>query len=251
MAPVEPFSLNEASKLWRNARRAVALTGAGISTPSGIPDFRSANGLWQSAEAMQAASIDGFTTQPERFFSWFRGLAETILAAEPNPAHLALAQLEATGPLQAIITQNIDLLHGRAGSSTVYEVHGHLRTATCQACGHQEAGEPLLRAFLENGNTPRCKLCSGAIKPDVILFGENLPAAPFAAARNAVRQCDLLLVAGSSLAVWPVNELPYLAKQVGARLIIVNREPTECDRLADLLVRQDVASFLPALAATV
>ena len=251
MAPVEPFSLNEAVKLWRNVRYAVALTGAGISTPSGIPDFRSARGLWQSDDALAAASLSGLRHQPDRFFNWFRDLAETILTAEPNPAHQALVSLEQSGNLQAIVTQNIDLLHSRAGSSTVYEVHGHLRTATCLDCGQQEGGEPLLRLYLANGITPRCKLCGGTIKPDVILFGEDLPAAVFAAARNVIRQCDLLLVAGSSLAVWPVNELPYLAKRGGARLIIVNQEPTECDRLADLRVRQDVAIFLPALAMAV
>ena len=248
--PTDQTLLDKAIELCQRSNHAVALTGAGMSTPSGIPDFRSSgSGVWEHVDPMEVASFRGFVRRPESFFFWFRELARTILNARPNPAHVALATLEAHGPLKAIITQNIDLLHSKAGSQTVHEVHGHLRSATCLHCGSQEAGEPLLREFLASNRIPNCKVCSGTIKPDVILFGENLPLEIYRMAERAIRRCDLLLAAGSSLAVWPVNDLPRLAKQSGARLIIVNHDPTECDDLADLVVNEDVATFLPQLAA--
>ena len=198
---------------------------------------------------MEVASLSGFIRRPESFFYWFKELAQTILDARPNPAHMALADLETHGPVKAVLTQNIDLLHSKAGSQTVYEVHGHLRSASCLNCGYQAPGEPILRDFLASNLVPNCKVCSGTVKPDVILFGENLPLDIYQKAERAIRQCDLLLVAGSSLAVWPVSDLPRLAKRSGAHLIIVNHDPTDCDYLADLVVNEDVATFLPQLAA--
>jgi NAD-dependent deacetylase len=236
-----------AARLLRGARAAVALSGAGISTPSGIPDFRSAGaGLWEAADPFVVASLSGFLRRPEAFYEWVRPLARAILAAQPNPAHVALAQLEAAGCLVAVITQNIDGLHQRAGSRCVHEVHGHLRTATCMRCGRQVATDDLIAAVVAGGAVPRCA-CGGTLKPDVVLFGDLLPVDVWAAAEAAVDACDVLLAVGSSLEVMPAAELPLRARHRGARLIIVNREPTGLDDLADVVVRGDVADVLPAV----
>jgi NAD-dependent deacetylase len=243
-------SLSHAARLLEQARLAIALTGAGISTPSGIPDFRSpASGLWAAADPLVVASLDGFRRDPRAFYDWIRPLARQMLAAQPNAAHYALADLEARGMLAAVITQNIDLLHGRAGSRRVLELHGHIRVATCLQCGAARPGEPLLRRFVADGQPPLCPDCGGVLKPNVVLFGEELPLVDYEEARRLARRCDLMLVAGSSLEVWPVNELPRLARAAGARLVIVNRESTPLDGEAEVLLRADVAEALPALAA--
>jgi NAD-dependent deacetylase len=234
----------------KQAHHAVALTGAGISTPSGIPDFRSpASGLWDEVDPMEVASIYGFTHNPKAFFDWIYPLAHLIQQAEPNPAHHALTHLEKHGPLQAVITQNIDLLHSRAGSQTVYEVHGHLREATCQSCQHKLATSSIFPQFLATKEMPPCPQCNGILKPDVILFGELLPMRIMRAAQAETQQCDLMLVAGSSLAVAPAGDLPLQAKMNGARLIIVNYEETHVDNMADVVIHADVADILPRLAA--
>jgi NAD-dependent deacetylase len=236
--------------LLREAKYAVALTGAGISTPSGIPDFRSPeSGVWERVDPTEVASIYAFRHNPTAFFDWIRPLAHTILHARPNPAHLALADLEANGRLQAVITQNIDLLHSKAGSQTVYEVHGSLRRATCQGCHEQTEALPMWQQFAQNNKIPTCASCGAVLKPNVVLFGELLPTIIMHLAQEAARKCDLMLVAGSSLEVAPAGDLPLLAKQAGARLIIVNLGPTHMDREADLLFREDVAELLPLLAA--
>ena len=240
----------QAIELLRQAKRVVALTGAGISTPSGIPDFRSAeSGVWDQVDPMAVASLSAFRRNPSAFFNWIRPLADTILNAQPNAAHRALASLEANGRLQATITQNIDLLHSKAGSQTIYELHGSLRDATCQGCFNRVDSLPLWKQFAVHGRLPTCARCSHILKPNVILFGEMLPADTMRQAEQAATQCDLMLVAGSSLEVTPAGELPYLAKRAGAKLIIVNLGPTHMDRQADLLFREDVAELLPQLAA--
>jgi NAD-dependent deacetylase len=240
--------IQEAARLLRRARRTVALTGAGISTPSGIPDFRTPDsGLWERADPMVVASLDGFRANPLSFYEWVKPLARTMRSAQPNPAHFALAQLEAMGLLSAVITQNIDMLHTRAGSQRVLEVHGHLREATCIACYKVLPASGLLEGWLERGELPRCPACGQAMKPNVILFGEQLPTSIFIEAKLAARQCDLMIVAGSSLEVFPVADLPCLAVGCGAKLILVNREPTCMDDQAAVVIRDDVARALPAL----
>ena len=237
-----------AIELLRQAKRVVALTGAGISTPSGIPDFRSPeSGVWDNVDPMEVASIYAFRHNPAIFFDWLRPLATTILTAEPNPAHLALASLEENGRLQAIITQNIDLLHTRAGSRMVYEVHGSLRRATCQGCHHEVDAQPQLEHCVHTGELPICT-CGHIIKPNVVLFGEMMPARVMHLAQAEAAMCDLMLVAGTSLDVAPAGDLPELAKRAGAQLIIVNLGPTHMDQQADLLFREDVAELLPQLA---
>jgi len=237
-----------AADLIRRSRYLVALTGAGISTPSGIPDFRSeGSGLWTIYDPMEVASIWAFSRRPEAFFEWVRPLARRIREAQPNPAHYALARLEAAGILKALITQNIDDLHQKAGSRRVIEVHGHLREATCIRCYHKVAAAPYLEAFLQDGTIPRCPQCGGVLKPDIILFGEQLPVRAFMAAQQEARRADVFLVAGSSLEVAPAGDLPLLAKEHGARLVIINLSPTAADRYADVRIQGDVAEVLPQL----
>jgi NAD-dependent deacetylase len=240
--------LYQAAQLLRQSHNIVAFTGAGISTPSGIPDFRSpTSGLWQQADPMEVASLAGFRSDPRKFYEWVSPLARAIQTAQPNPAHFALARLEALGRLNAVITQNIDALHTRAGSQKVLEVHGHVREATCLYCYKVMPCAALMDNWLNNNELPRCPDCGNAMKPNVILFGEQLPIVPFTESKTLTKQCDLFLVAGSSLEVFPVADLPALAVRNGAKLIIVNRAPTYLDEQATVLIHEDVAEALPAL----
>lgn len=240
--------LRRAAELLTAAQRTVALTGAGISTPSGIPDFRSTkDGLWHQHDPMEVASLTAFRYQPERFFAWVRPLAQNILAAQPNAAHKALAELEAAGRLRAVITQNIDDLHRRAGSIAVYELHGHLRQATCILCFRRYPSSRLMADFADLGEIPKCRACGGTLKPEVVLFGEQLPYFVVQEAKALIARSDLVLVIGSSLEVTPAAVFPVQALNAGARLIIINRDPTYLDDRADVVFRQDVAEVVPAL----
>jgi len=229
--------IRQAAAILRQASHATALTGAGISTPSGIPDFRSPDsGMWTQYNPFEVASIYAFRQNPENFYDWVRPVAEMILNAKPNPAHIALGQLEKAGIIKATTTQNIDGLHQKAGSSIVYEVHGHLRQATCIRCYATESAEPLIRQLLQDGQVPQCRHCGGVIKPDVILFGEQLPVKVLIAAQTAARKSDVMLVAGSSLTVAPAGNLPLLTQKNGGQLIIVNLSPTHLDELAQVVI---------------
>jgi NAD-dependent deacetylase len=241
-----------AVQLLVQSRHAVAFTGAGISTPSGIPDFRSPHsGLWRNVNPLEVASIYGFRRQPEQFYDWIYPLAELTVRAQPNPAHLALAQLESSGPVQAIVTQNIDMLHTKAGSQHILEVHGHLRELTCVRCYRVYESDPFLATFLTTRQMPGCPVCQNVLKPNVILFGEQLPVMVWNEARRQAKQCDLMLVIGSSLAVAPAGDLPAVARSRGARLIIVNLAETHMDGEADLVFRTNVVELLPKLATAV
>lgn len=241
--------IGRAAALLRSARCAVALTGAGLSTPSGIPDFRSpGHGLWEQANPMEIATIYAFRDNPQRFYNWIRPLAASIRDARPNPAHFALARLEQAGILRTIITQNIDGLHQKAGSVGVAEVHGHIREAVCMNCYGCVATEMYESALISDGQIPHCPACGGVLKPNVTLFGEALPAQALLAATKAARQCDVMLVAGSSLEVSPAADLPDLAMTHRAKLIIVNLGHTHLDVWADVLIRGDVAVVLPQIA---
>lgn len=240
--------IEQAAAILKGAHYVTALTGAGHSTPSGIPDFRSPeSGVWQSVDPFQVASIFAFRQQPQSFYDWVRPMLHTILNAKPNPAHEALAQLEEMGILKAVITQNIDGLHQRAGSQVVYEVHGHLRQATCVRCYSKVQAEPLIHDFMESGEIPRCEKCQGVIKPDVILFGEQLPVQELIAAQQVARKSDVMIVAGSSLQVAPAGDIPLLTQQQGGKLIFVNFGSTHLDDLAEVVIRADVANVLPRL----
>jgi NAD-dependent deacetylase len=237
------------AELLRKAKYAVVLTGAGISTPSGIPDFRSeGTGLWSRDEPLEVASLSTFRTDPERFFVWFRPLASQIFNASPNPAHGALAELEKAGRIHSVITQNIDALHHKAGSSNVIEMHGTLRTLSCTGCFQNLEAKDYLKPFVEQGELPRCPDCNGLLKPDVILFGEQLPQKAWYDAQRESRRCDLMLVAGSSLEVLPVAGLPMQAIDRGSHLVILNNATTYLNVRADVVIQEDVAAILPAIA---
>lgn len=239
--------IHQAAKLIRLASNTVALTGAGVSTPSGIPDFRSPNsGLWNTVDPMTVASIWGFHSNPQLFYRWFMPLAAQMRQARPNAAHFALAEMERLGALDRLLTQNIDALHQSAGSQHVVELHGHLRTATCLECGAKDDGEALW-PVIQRGEVPRCSRCNGLLKPDVILFGEPLDYDSLQQAQQAALQCDVLIAAGSSLEVEPAADLPYLAKRRGASIILINRQPTIADSIADVIIRGDLAALLPEL----
>lgn len=237
-----------AADLFRQSKHAVVLTGAGISTPSGIPDFRSTGtGLWSSAESIEAASLHTFRTAPERFFQWFRPLASQIFNAQPNSAHCALSKLEKAGHVDCILTQNIDTLHQKAGSKNVIEMHGAIQTLTCTQCYHQVDALDDLAAFVEQGEIPLCQKCSQILKPDVILFGEQMPQMAWLKAQRAARQCDLMLVVGSSLEVLPVAGLPMQAVDRGAHLIIINKTQTYLNTRADVTILEDVTMIIPEI----
>jgi NAD-dependent deacetylase len=239
--------VKQAAELIRGARHMIALTGAGHSTPSGIPDFRSPeSGLWETANPMTVASIWSFRLKPKNFFSWIRPLAEKLLSASPNSAHLALASLEQTGHLKAVITQNIDDLHQKAGSQRVLELHGHLREATCIRCYQVVPVDALVEEFILEGSVPHCN-CGGVLKPNVILFGEQLPIQVFNEAVQEARRSDVILVAGSSLEVTPAADIPFIAVESGAKAIIVNYDPTPLDHQADVVIHGDVADILPRI----
>lgn len=248
MTHLQPLIQN-AITLFRQSRYSTALTGAGISTPSGIPDFRSpSSGVWQNVDPMEVASINAFRHNPQVFYDWIYPLTELIWAAKPNAAHTALADMERSGFLRGVITQNIDMLHTRAGSENVYEVHGHLREATCMTCHTVYNGEIILPEFIATRQVPTCAMCQGVLKPNIILYGEVLPLPLLKKAQHLTMATELMLVAGSSLEVSPAGDLPWLAKQAGAKLIFVNLSETHLDGVADLVIHADVVDVLPQIA---
>jgi len=250
MIPAEAqIAAQKAGQLIRAARHAVVLTGAGISTPSGIPDFRSAStGLWIKDDPMQVASLSAFRYRPEVFFNWLRPLARKMWQAAPNAAHLGLAEMEKAGVLQAVITQNIDGLHQEAGSSNVLEVHGSARTAHCKACRKIYPAAQFREEFLAGG-IPHCPVCGAILKPDVVLFEEMLPADVWEAAHRHCRQADVMLVVGSALEVTPAAGLPYTAVESGASLVINTISSTYLDERAEILLPYDVVEIVPLIKA--
>jgi NAD-dependent deacetylase len=242
------MQVGQAASLIKKADYAIALTGAGISTPSGIPDFRSSdNGLWTKYDPMQVASLSAFRFNPEKFFDWFRPLTQLILDAEPNPAHYSLADLESIGLLKSVITQNIDGLHQKAGTEEILEIHGTMKTLTCVGCYTRFPAHEYIKPYLNQGEMPRCNGCGSVLKPDAILFGEQLPQHIWAKAKNEVAQSDLMIVVGSSLEVVPVAKLPYEIISNGGKLIIINNQETYLDSKATLVFHQDAAVILPLI----
>jgi len=234
-----------AAELIDQTQNLVAMTGAGISTPSGIPDFRSpSSGLWEKADPLAVASIYAFRQNPQQFYDWIHPLSRLVLEAEPNPAHYALVELERRGKLKAIITQNIDDLHYKAGSHSVYELHGHLREVSCIQCHQVQESRVIFQKFINDGQAPQCH-CGGILKPNTVLFGEQLPMQEFVLAQQVIKEADLMLIAGSSLEVAPASDLPALALENGAKLIIINLQPTYLDPKAEVTIRGDVAEVLP------
>jgi NAD-dependent deacetylase len=236
------------AELIREAGTVVALTGAGISVPSGIPDFRSpGTGLWTNVDPMEVAHIDVFRRDPERFWQFYGARFQALEDKQPNGAHIALAKLERAGMLEAVITQNIDRLHARAGSSELIEVHGTIDHSSCLRC---RARYPLAEVRERHGNSsdavPRCD-CGSPLKPDVVLFGEYLPQDAIARAQELAVRADLMLCVGSSLEVYPVAELPALTLRAGGRLAIVTQGPTPFDTRCSVRCGGDVVQELEGL----
>ena len=233
-------------ELVRTGEHVVALTGAGVSTDSGIPDFRSASsGIWQEYDPMEIASIEGFRREPRRFYEFWGERFGALRDKKPNVTHEVLAELERRGPLKAVITQNIDGLHQVAGSERVLEVHGSSRRARCMNCAKVEALDEVV-ARVRSGRLPICEVCGELVKPDVVLFGEMLPPV-FGDAERLMTECDVLLVLGSSLFVHPVAGLVPGALRAGAKVAIVNRDPSPYDDLVHLVVHGELREVMPRL----
>jgi len=233
--------IDQLAQWLENARHGVAITGAGVSTESGIPDFRSDTGMWTDVDPMDVASVNGFRDDPARFYRFWRSKFAALAAATPNLAHRLVAGLERRARIQTVITQNIDGLHQKAGSSNVLEVHGTFRVVTCLQCGANEPIEALFHRHEEPSTPPICRKCGAAqLKPNVVLFGEDLPPGVFAEAEAEVEQADVVLVMGTSLEVYPVAGLVPRAKRSGAKVAIINRDPTPFDEDVDLVLRAEL-----------
>ncbi len=237
------------AELVRASGCTVALTGAGVSVPSGIPDFRTPEtGLWANVDPIEVAHIDAFERDPARFWSYYRPRFQALGDKRPNRAHEALAELERRGLLEAVVTQNIDRLHRAAGSREVVEVHGSIETSTCRGCGAVYVVEEV-EALFDAAGVAICAECGGAVKPDVVLFGELLPQAAISRAGELAERAELMLCVGSSLAVHPVAALPGLTLEAGGRLAIVTKSATPYDDDAVLKLDGEVDAELDALLA--
>ncbi|MEZ5075842.1 MAG: NAD-dependent protein deacylase [Solirubrobacterales bacterium] len=224
----------------------MALTGAGVSVPSGIPDFRTpGTGLWEVVDPMEVAHISVFESDPARFWSYYRPRFQTLGDKRPNRAHEALAELERRGLIEGVITQNVDRLHRSAGSREVVEVHGSIETSSCRECG-ASFGLEQVEALFDAEGVAYCADCGGYVKPDVVLFGELLPEAAMARATELAEAADLMVCAGSSLAVFPVAGLPQLTLERGGRLALVTKGPTPFDADAELKLEGEIDEELAA-----
>jgi NAD-dependent deacetylase len=242
-------SVARLAELIREAGSVVALTGAGISVPSGIPDFRSpGTGLWANVDPMEVAHIDVFRRDPERFWRFYGDRFATLTEKRPNGAHAALVELEARGVLDAVITQNIDMLHRRAGTRELIEVHGTIATSSCLACRATVSLDDARARLAADGAMPRCD-CGEPLKPDVVLFGEMLPAGAMERAAHLAAHADVLLCVGSSLEVYPVAGLPEVTLRAGGQVALVTQGPTPYDTAAAVKLDGDVVAELDALLA--
>ncbi|HEX2234556.1 MAG TPA: NAD-dependent deacylase [Thermoleophilaceae bacterium] len=237
------------AELLRGAERAVVLTGAGISVPSGIPDFRTpGEGLWEHVNPMEVAHIDAWRQDPDRFWSFYSQRFASLVDRRPNPAHEAVAELERRGLVRGVITQNVDRLHRLAGTQKLVEVHGSIDWSVCMECGGKVPLERVIAMVEEaGGGAPECEACITPLKPDVVLFGELLPEAAIAEAQALAAEADLMLCIGSSLEVYPVAGLPSLTRASGGKVAIVTQGPTPYDREAEVKLDGDVVDELRAV----
>ena len=242
------MSASELAELIRERQPCVVLTGAGVSTESGIPDFRSPIGLWAKFDPLEYGSIEAFRRDPLKVWSFYKPRIAMLTEAEPNPAHTALAELERLGFVEAVVTQNIDLLHERAGSQAVVEVHGSIRTSTCPGCGSSYELARVLELLAE-AEAPACPSCGQIVKPDVVFFGELLPPEAIDRAYELARRARLLLVVGSALEVYPVAGLPLETIGTGGDVAIVNRGATAFDAQASLRIDGSAGEVLPQVVA--
>jgi NAD-dependent deacetylase len=242
--------LERLAELVEGAGSVVALTGAGISVPSGIPDFRSpGTGLWERVDPMEVAHIDAFRSDPARFWSFYGQRFATLAGKQPNGAHRALVAMEERGMLDGVVTQNIDMLHAKAGTRELVEVHGSIASCECPSCGGSvRLAEVRDRLHAAADGVPRCETCGGPLKPSVVLFGELLPEQAIERARELCAKADVLLCIGSSLEVHPVAGLPRLTHAAGGTVAIITQGPTPLDELAGVRLGGDVVEELEALA---
>ena len=233
------------------ARRIVVLTGAGISTDSGIPDFRGPQGVWtRNPQAEKMATLQHYVADPDvRKRSWQDRLSSPAWQAKPNAGHLALVELERRGNLDTLITQNVDGLHLMAGTSPerLIQIHGTMREVTCLACGERAPMERALARVRAGEDDPACRSCGGILKSATISFGQSLVAADLTRAQQAAHRSDLMLAVGTKLSVWPIAGVVPTAKEAGARVVIINAEPTELDSMADAVLRGSISEILPRL----
>lgn len=235
--------VKELADLVKGCRRVYALTGAGISTESGIPDFRSpGTGLWEKMDPMKVLSLTAFRRDPAAFYENFLDFWKTFTGVRPNAGHIALARMEEMGYLQGVITQNIDNLHQMAGSKRVWEVHGHLRTGYCMKCNSSYPFADIMKSVEQGENPPLCEKCKGIVRPSVVLF-EDLMSPDFFECRTELKGADLLIVAGSSLRVQPAASLPSLANKVA----IINKQPTPWDSKAAVVINDSISKTLSDL----
>lgn len=228
----------------------VVLTGAGISVPSGIPDFRTpGTGIWEKVDPLEVAHIDSFQRDPALFWSFYRERLQALSDIQPNRAHEVLVEMERDGQIRAVVTQNIDTLHERAGQQEVVEVHGSIRTSSCSACGAKVLLEDLDERFDDEG-IAACPLCQSALRPDVVLFGEMLPPDEMLHATQLAAAADLLVCIGSSLEVYPVAGLPEVTSAAGGKVAIVTQGPTPYDDMAEVVCSGDVVQELEAALAS-
>jgi NAD-dependent deacetylase len=243
-------AVEQLAELIRGSERTVVLTGAGVSVPSGIPDFRTpGTGLWENVNPMEVAHIDVFRREPDRFWHFYSQRFAVLGEKEPNAAHLAIAELERMGLVEAVVTQNIDRLHRRAGSQHVIEVHGSIDRCVCPECGGRVELERVLKLIAEHPGAPECDACIAPLKPDVVLFGELLPEQALNDAYALASNAELLIGIGSSLEVYPVASLPRVTLDSGGRVALVTQGPTPYDRAADVKLTGDVVAELDALLA--
>jgi NAD-dependent deacetylase len=230
-------------ELLEGTNSAVAFTGAGISTESGIPDYRSpGTGMWEKMD-QSVVSLSGFLRNPENYYSYAMESYPVRAAARPNAGHYALARLEKRGWLRGVITQNVDGLHTKAGSENVFELHGSVRRVVCLQCREYYPMEDVMSRVLEGENPPLCSACGGILKPDAVFFGEALPEEPWERSIDLVSNSDVLIVMGSSLLVAPASGLPRLALSKGAALVIINLMETPFDDEADIVIREKIGEF--------
>jgi NAD-dependent deacetylase len=238
------------AELLRASDRAVVLTGAGISVPSGIPDFRSpGTGLWEKVDPMEVAHIDAFRRDPDRFWGFYSERFVTLMDKRPNPAHEAVAELERRGLVRGVITQNIDRLHRLAGTERLIEVHGSIEHSVCLECGGRVPVERVIEILASADGAPECEACVSPLKPDVVLFGELLPPRAMAEAETMAAEADLMLCVGSSLEVYPVAGLPGLTRSRGGCIALVTQGATPYDREAEVKLDGDVVEELHSVMA--
>ena len=241
---------HQVAGLLREAERAVVLTGAGISVPSGIPDFRTpGTGLWENVDPMEVAHIDAWRRDPDRFWSFYGERFASLVDTQPNDAHLAIAELERRGLVRAVITQNIDRLHRLAGTERLVEVHGSIDRSVCLQCGGTVSIDRVVEVLGRGEGAPLCESCHLPLKPDVVLFGELLPERALAEAQALALDADLMLCVGSSLEVYPVAGLPAMMRGAGGRLVLVTHGPTPYDSDAEVKLDGDVVAELKAVLA--